>query len=98
LIYYKEQILDRTFKFNHSDIETDSIFVFNKNRDHHAYIGNRLRKISENNVEGVFVPFFTKNNKYAFTLASNIQGGGYIVYEKKKGKWVEVFYFGHFIS
>ncbi|MFD0964552.1 hypothetical protein [Pseudofulvibacter geojedonensis] len=98
LQYYKKQALNGPFKFNHSDIETDRIFVYNKNRDVATIRGGKLRYMSDTMTEGMSVPLFTRNHKYAILDSSNIQGGGYVVYEKKNGKWVEVFYFGHFIS
>ncbi len=90
LAYYKKQTFKGEFKFNKCDIETDSIFVFNKNRDHHQYIGNRLRIIDSNNAEGITVPIFTKNNKYAILHISNAGGGGFSVYENKNGNWENI--------
>lgn len=98
VLFYKKQLSEDKFKFSHCDIETDSIFVFNKNRDHHAYTGNRLRSININNTENLSIPLFTKNHKYGIVFSSNIQGGWYLVYEKKNGKWVEIFSFDSYTS
>lgn len=50
LKYYKEQAQEGEFKFSHCDIETDSIFVFNKNRDISIIIDGRLRVMNKNKI------------------------------------------------
>lgn len=98
ILYYEQQIFEDKFIFNHCDIETDSIFVFNKNRDHHAYIGNRLRSININNTENLSTPLFTNNHRYGIVFSSNVEYGWYIIYEKINGKWVEIFSFDSYTS
>lgn len=90
LAYYKKQAFKGLFKYNKCDIETDSIFVFNKNRDHHQCRGNKLRVLNANNVEEITVPIFTNNHKYAILHISNSGGGGYSVYENKNGNWENI--------
>lgn len=88
---YKKQILDEKYMFNHCSIETDSIFVYNKVRDHHQYRGNRLRIVNENSVESISKPLFTLNNKYAILTVGFAGGGGFIsIFNKKDHIWVQI--------
>ena len=94
--YYKEQASEE-LRITNCDIETDSIFVYNKKRDFGIKFteSKKERAITHVNVV-ISKPMFTRDLKYAISHFSKLTGGGYVIYKKVNGRWkgIKVFMWG----
>jgi len=91
--YYEKQIIESRLPFKKSDIETDSVFVYNKNRDKAIFNSEGFSMVSENSVEHISIPLFTRNHKYAIVRRLNVHEDECIIYEYKNNDWSEIKYF-----
>ncbi|NQY28322.1 MAG: hypothetical protein HRT69_02515 [Flavobacteriaceae bacterium] len=88
--YYLSQVSVDDLDYKSCDLETENIFVYNKNRDVAAIVNNQLVRLSGKKTHKMCVPVFSKDNEYAIFL-SIIPGSHFnhiIIYKRgEKNTW-----------
>lgn len=89
IAYYKKQI-DDPIDFTPCEIETDSIYIYNKKRDFGI---NRNNKAVLREDYSMVIPLFTRDHNYALFSVSSPFGGGHILYKREESSWIRIRYF-----
>jgi len=65
--HYLSQVSEEN-NYKPYELESDNIFVYNKNRDLFTIKNNQVTRVSENNIYKMCIPVFSQDNKYAIFL------------------------------
>jgi len=85
--FYKTQIIKENFKFDHFELETDSVFVYNKKRDQLNVSSCGIRMLSKRFIKIIPTPLFTRDRKYAIFTISSSHLWYCVVYKKENDDW-----------